>query len=32
MKEESARFYVVEALLALKQIHQKSIVFRDIKP
>lgn len=32
MSEDNARFYVVETLLALKYLHQRSIVFRDIKP
>lgn len=32
MREENARFYIVEALLALRYIHERSIVFRDIKP
>lgn len=32
MREEKARFYIVEVLLALKYLHEKSIAFRDIKP
>ncbi|KAJ3112669.1 camp-dependent protein kinase catalytic subunit, partial [Phlyctochytrium bullatum] len=31
-KEETARFYTVELVLALKHIHAQGIVYRDLKP
>lgn len=32
MKEADARFYFVELLSALKAMHEKGIVYRDLKP
>ena len=32
MKEEIAKFYIVETLLGLQEIHRKGIVYRDFKP
>lgn len=30
--EEKARFYIVEILLALEELHKQGIIFRDLKP
>ena len=30
--EERARFYMVQVLLALEHLHDKGIIFRDLKP
>jgi serine/threonine protein kinase len=32
MSEGQARFYIVETLLALKYLHERRIIYRDIKP
>lgn len=32
MSEEEAKFYFIEALLAIRYMHQKGIIYRDIKP
>lgn len=32
MSEDSAQFYIVETLMALKYLHQQNIIYRDIKP
>jgi serine/threonine protein kinase len=32
LKETEAKFYFVELLLALKAMHEKGIVYRDLKP
>jgi len=31
IKEEEAKFYVVQLLLALKELHSKRIIYRDLK-
>eukprot|EP00347_Sterkiella_histriomuscorum_P015416 403357105 len=30
--EEKAKFYIVEILLALESLHERDIIFRDLKP
>ena len=30
--EERAKFYICEVLLALENLHQRDIIFRDLKP
>ena len=32
MKEEEARFYVAEMILALEELHRQRYIHRDIKP
>ena len=32
MAEDDARFYFIETLLAVRYLHQKGIIYRDIKP
>ncbi|CAM6000411.1 unnamed protein product [Sphagnum balticum] len=32
MGEEKARVYVVQLLLGLKYLHDRNIIFRDVKP
>lgn len=32
MKEQDAKFYFVETLLAIEFLHSKGIVYRDLKP
>ncbi len=30
--EERARIYIAEILLALEELHEKDIIYRDLKP
>lgn len=30
--EEKAKFYIVEILLAIESLHERDIIFRDLKP
>ncbi len=30
--EEKARFYILEILLAIESLHERDIIFRDLKP
>ena len=30
--EEKAKFYAIEVLLALEELHQNNVIFRDLKP
>jgi serine/threonine protein kinase len=30
--EDVAKFYICEIILALESLHQKEIIFRDLKP
>lgn len=32
MKESQARFYFLEVLAAIKALHDKNMVYRDLKP
>lgn len=32
MKEEIAKFYILEILLGLEKVHQEKIIYRDFKP
>ena len=32
MKEQDAKFYFLETLLALEYLHSKGILYRDLKP
>lgn len=32
MSEEMAKFYIIEILLGLEEIHKNHIVYRDFKP
>lgn len=30
--EDKARFYIAEILIALKDLHSRDIIYRDLKP
>jgi serine/threonine protein kinase len=32
MPEETAKFYMIEILLAIEHLHSQNIIYRDIKP
>jgi serum/glucocorticoid-regulated kinase 2 len=32
MSEEKAKFYFIQVLLGIQHIHDKSVIYRDLKP
>ena len=32
LSEDEARFYIAEIILAIKELHSRDIIYRDLKP
>jgi serine/threonine protein kinase len=32
VSEEKARFYIAEVIVAIKDLHRRDVIYRDLKP